>query len=358
MSPASRPAPSQPAAQDAASSRSARGRGPGLLLPAVALTSFLVWWKGEAWLRSILLFLSRAAWARQIVTGFGPVWDMVSRFVAGESVDEAIATAQQLKSEGMTVALDYLGESVRDAREAVDARDQILLLVDRIRQSGLDGYVSVKLSQLGLKLDENLALENLRAVLRRAQAAGVRVRIDMEESALTEITLDIYRRLRRDEGFDNVGIVIQSYLYRSDADVQQLIEEGAWVRLVKGAYKEPSTIAYPIKKDTDAAMLRQIQAMLSPQARAGGARVAVATHDDAIIEAVIDFARRNGIQPSEFEFQMLHGVRRERQRALAAAGWQMRVYLPYGTAWYPYFMRRLAERPANVWFILSTYFKA
>ncbi len=336
----------------------ARGRGAGLLLPLLALTSALVWWKGETWLRTLLLYLSRAPWARSIVTGFGPIWSMVKRFVAGESVDEALATAKQLQAEGMNVAVDYLGESVRDASEAGDARDQILLLIERIRPSGLDAYISVKLSQLGIKLDENLALENLRTILRSARNAGVRVRIDMEESALTEITLDIYRRLRDAEGYDNVGIVIQSYLFRSDVDVQQLIAEGAWVRLVKGAYKEPATVAYPAKKDTDAALLRQIEAMLSPQARAGGARVAVATHDDAIIDAVIAFAKRNGIQPSEFEFQMLHGVRRERQRSLAAQGWQMRVYLPYGTAWYPYFMRRLAERPANVWFILSTYFQA
>jgi proline dehydrogenase len=328
----------------------------------------VVWWRGETWLRSILLYLSGAAWARTIVTGFGPAWSVASRFVAGESVDEAMAATRQLHADGLRVALDYLGESVTDAGEAIHARDQILTLIDRIGAESADGYVSVKLSQLGLKIDENLALENLRAILQRARAHNCRVRIDMEESALVDITLDLYRRLRAevDGGAarsaagagDTVGIVIQSALYRTDADAAELVEEGAWVRLVKGAYKEPATIAYPAKKDVDQAFVRQARLLLSAQARAQGVRVAIATHDDAMINAVIAYARANGIRPEEFEFQMLYGVRRERQRELVAQGWPVRVYVPYGTAWYPYFMRRLAERPANLWFFVSNFFRA
>jgi proline dehydrogenase len=180
----------------------------------------------------------------------------------------------------------------------------------------------------------------------------------MEESALVDITLDIYRRLREDEGFANVGVVIQSYLYRSEADVQALMGEGAWVRLVKGAYKEPATVAFPAKKDVDSAFMRLTEALLSPAARAAGAQLAVASHDDAMIDQTVAFARNNGISPTEFEFQMLYGIRRERQAELVAQGWQVRVYVPYGTAWYPYFMRRLAERPANLWFFISNFVRA
>lgn len=333
------------------------GRGLAALV-ASAAGAILLLRNGEQWLRSILLYLSGASWARQIVTGFGPAWAVAGRFVAGESVDEAIAAARRLNSDGLAVALDYLGESVTSAQEAADARDQILTLIDEISKADVDAYVSVKLSQLGLQLGENLALPNLRVILERARAANCRVRIDMEESSLIDMTLDIYRRLRRDEGFDNVGVVIQSCLYRSEEDVKQLIAEGAWVRLVKGAYKESPAVAYPDKRDTDAAFMRLVQMMLSDAALAQGAEIAVASHDEAIIERTIALARSRGISPQRFEFQMLYGVRRERQRELAAQGWRTRVYVPYGTAWYPYFMRRLAERPANLWFFVSTFLKA
>jgi proline dehydrogenase len=337
-------------------------RGPRLLALALAAaaalaTVLLLALRAEAWLRSLLLYLSHAGWARRLVTGFLPAWALARRFVAGESVDEAIAAARRLQAEGLAVTMDYLGESVTDPREAADARDHILLLLDRIQAAGVDGYVSVKLSQLGLLLDENLALENLRLLLERARRYGRRVRIDMEESRLVDITLDIYRRLRFDEGFDNVGVVIQAMLYRSDADVARLVEEGAWVRLVKGAYKEPPSVAYPAKADTDAAYVRQMQQMLSAEARARGVHLAIATHDDKLIDAAVAFARAHSIPPAAFEFQMLYGIRREQQRALAAQGWQVRVYVPYGTAWYPYFMRRLAERPANLWFFVANYFR-
>lgn len=313
---------------------------------------------GEQWLRTLLLYLSHAGWARRLVVGFSPAWAMASRFIAGETSDEAIAVTRRLNEEGLLVTLDYLGESVTDTREALAARDQILELLDRIRTGRVNANVSLKLSQLGLKIDENLALENLRSILTRARQNGNRVRIDMEESSVVDITLDIYRTLRDREGFDNVGVVIQSYLYRSDEDIRSLVEEGAWVRLVKGAYKEPSDIAYPRKADTDAAYLRHAEMLLSPTAKANNVYPAFATHDDRLIRAIIDYAQRHQLHPDDLEFQMLYGVRRELQRQLAADGWRVRVYVPYGVAWYPYFMRRLAERPANVWFFVSNYFKA
>lgn len=337
-----------------------RGGGiPGpITLLALAAGGFLLYRNGEKWLRTILIYLSRAGWARMIVTKFPPAWRVAGRFVAGESVDEAIDATRQLNARGITVAMDFLGESVSQAEEANAARDQILYLLDRMNEAGVDAYVSVKLSQLGLNIDENLAVNNLRTILTRAREYNRRVRIDMEESTTVDVTLDIYRRLREGEGFNNVGVVIQACLFRSEADVQQLIEEGAWVRMVKGAYKEPPQIAYAKKSDTDANMVKLVKMMLSDHARKKGAHVAVATHDDAIISATQQYVRGHAVASKEFEFQLLYGIRRELQEQLVAQGYQVRVYVPYGTAWYPYFMRRLAERPANLWFFVSNFFKA
>lgn len=327
-------------------------------LAAAAGAGYLVYRNGETWLRSLLLYLSRMQLARRVVTRFPPAWAVASRFIAGESVDEAIAATRLLNARGMSAALDYLGESVSDAREAAAARDQILYLLQRIHESGVEAYVSVKLSQLGLKVDENLALANLRMLLAEAKQLGLRIRIDMEESTLVDTALDLYRRLRFGEGFDNVGVVIQSYLYRSEEDVRRLVTEGAWVRLVKGAYKEPPSVAYPQKRDVDAAFVRLAEMLLSDDARRHGAHLAAATHDDAMIAAVQRYAATHNLPQDAFEFQLLYGIRRERQEQLVAQGYRVRIYVPYGTAWYPYFMRRLAERPANLWFFVSNFFKA
>lgn len=331
---------------------------PFAVFVAAVGAGYVLYRNGEAWLRALLLYLSRSALMRRLMTGFPPAWAVASRFIAGESVDEAIAAARQLNAKGMAVTLDYLGESVSRAGEAAAARDQILFLLDRIQENDVDAYVSVKLSQLGLKIDENLAVENLRALLTRARERNLRVRIDMEESALVDTTLDIYRRLRHGEGFDNVGVVIQSYLFRSEQDVRRLIDEGAWVRLVKGAYKEPHSIAYESKADTDAAFVRLAQMMLSADARTHGVYLGVATHDDAMVAAVQRFAADQGVPRDAFEFQLLYGIRRERQEQLVEQGYRVRIYVPYGTAWYPYFMRRLAERPANLWFFVANFFRA
>jgi proline dehydrogenase len=335
-----------------------RGGGGLLFLLLVGLSVFVFYRKGEAWLRSLLLYLSSASWARAMMTGFAPAWMVVRRFVAGETVDEAMMAAQELNSRGMPVTVDFLGESVRDASEANAACEQILYLLDRMHATGIDANVSLKLSQLGLKLDENLAVHNLRRILERARQYGRRVRVDMEESAVVDVTLDIFRRLRHGEGFDNVGVVIQSYLYRSEEDVRQLVKEGAWVRLVKGAYKEPVDVAYPDKADVDASFVRLVEMMLGPEARANGVYLAVASHDDKMIAATQRYASEHNVPRDAYEFQMLYGIRRERQAELVSQGYRVRIYVPYGAAWYPYFMRRLAERPANLWFFVSSFFKA
>lgn len=350
---------SKPAVESVNAARPQPRRGGGFMFLLLAAASvFMLYRNGESWLRSLLLYLSRAGWARALVTGFAPAWLVARRFVAGETVDEAMQAAQELNRRGLLVTVDYLGESVQDASEANAACEQILYLLDRMQAVGVDANVSLKLSQLGLKIDENLAVHNLRRILTRAREYGRRVRVDMEESAVVDVTLDIYRRMRDGEGFTNVGVVIQSYLYRSEEDVRQLVAEGAWVRLVKGAYKEPADVAYPDKADVDASFVRLVEMMLSPEARAAGVYLAVASHDDKMIDATQRYARQQNIPPDTYEFQLLYGIRRERQAELVSQGHRVRIYVPYGTAWYPYFMRRLAERPANLWFFVSSFFKA
>lgn len=324
-----------------------------LFLLIVAGLSLLFYRFGEQWLHLLLLYLSGAVWARQAITGFAPAGKVARRFVAGETIAEALSAARQLHAKGLLVTLDYLGESVTNASEASQARDEILSLLDHIQQAGLQANVSVKLSQLGLNIAPELAQDNLRQLLIRAQQYQNKVRIDMEDSATVDITLDLYRTLRHQEGFQNVGVVIQAYLYRSTADICQLINEGAWVRLCKGAYKEPAEIAFPLKADTDSNYVALMQQLLGPEARQNGVYPAIATHDPQMVEATLSFVRQHQIPPQAFEFQMLYGIRRELQDALASQGYQVRIYVPYGRAWYPYFMRRLAERPANLWFFVS-----
>jgi proline dehydrogenase len=327
------------------------------LLFTFLITALLLYRFGEEWLRRFLLYLSTAVWARRIVTDLPPARAVARRFVAGENIEEALAGAKALNAKGMLAALDFLGESITNQEEANAARDEILALIAAIDEAGVDAYVSVKLSQLGLRIDPDIALDNMRKLLAQARQYNNKVRIDMEDTAVTDITLAIYRQLRFDDGFDNVGIVVQAYLYRTEADVAQLIDEGAWVRLCKGAYAEPANLAFPDKADTDANYVKLTGIMLSEEARQNGAHLAVATHDEAMIRAAIEYAQQHNIAPEEFEFQMLYGVRRDLQEKLVGDGYQVRVYVPYGTAWYPYFMRRLAERPANLWFFASNLLK-
>lgn len=331
-------------------------RSTRLPLLALLILAILLYFYGEAWLRAFLLYLSYAGWARRLVTGFPPAWYVASRFVAGETIDDAMRATAELNTEGITATMDYLGESITDPGEANASRNEILNLLDAIEDTGADAGVSVKLSQIGLKIDPDLALENMRRILERAQSHGRFVRIDMEESKVVDATLDVYHTLSA-EGFENTGVVIQSYLYRSEADVRRLVGEGTSVRLCKGAYKEPPEIAFPDKKDVDENFVRLMRLLLGDRARANGVYAGIATHDEAMLQATIEFVEEKGIDRDAFEFQMLYGVRRERQRTLVDQGYKVRVYVPYGSAWYPYFMRRLAERPANLWFFIVNFFR-
>ena len=313
----------------------------------------LLYLRGEQWLREVLLYLSGAAWARQLVTRLPLAQRVAGRFVAGETVADAMRVGRELNEAGFHVSLDFLGESVTTATEAEAARDEILALLDQIAAAGLNANVSVKPTQLGLKIDSALLYDNVRAIVQEAADHDNWIRLDMEDSDAIDRTLALYQHLRTEEGLDNVGVVIQSYLYRSEADVAQLAAAGARVRLCKGAYAEPPERAFPRKADTDANLLQLMAMLLTPDALARGAWLALATHDDQLISAAVTYLARHQLPPGTIEFQMLFGVRRDLQQSLLAAGHPVRIYVPYGHAWYPYFVRRLAERPANLWFFLS-----
>lgn len=300
--------------------------------------------------RSLFLALSRSTLLQRLATGLPLVRTMVRRFVAGETLDEAVAAVRALNDEGLMATLDHLGENVTSETEARDSTNEILDLVAAIEEEGLDSGVSVKLTQLGLDVGPWLATENLQRIVARAVEAGCFVRIDMESHEYVDATLDVFRGLF--DRYKNLGVVIQSYLYRSDEDLARLIEIGAPVRLVKGAYDEPPEVAYPDKADTDAAYIRQMEMLFTARARANGVVPAIATHDTRLIEWAKEHTAREGIGRGEFEFQMLYGIRPGLQRQLAEEGYRVRAYVPYGRQWYPYFMRRLAERPANVLFLL------
>lgn len=329
-----------------------------VFLGATAVALLLVYRYSEQWLRSILLYLSKASWARQIATDFPPAWQVASRFIAGKTIQDAIRATQEVNQSGLSATLNYLGESVETAEDAATAREAITDLMRHIHLSGVNATVSVKPTQLGLHLSTAVIHNNLQQLLTAAEKYDTRVRIDMEDSSTTDTTLELYRSLRDKDGFGHrVGVVIQAYLYRTEEDIRALIQEGAWVRLCKGAYKEPHELAFPQKSDTDANFLHLAQEMLSDEARNRGMYPCFATHDGKIIEAIMQYARQHQIDKNSFEFQMLYGVRRELQQEVHQQGYRVRVYIPFGMAWYPYFMRRLAERPANLWFFLSNFFK-
>jgi proline dehydrogenase len=327
------------------------------VLPFVAgaaAAAFVTKRYGEEWLRDGLLYVSHAPWAKETISALPPARVVAARFVAGETIEEAMDVTRTLNAKGMRVSLDFLGESVSDSAEAIAAKDEILKTLDAIAVSqGVTSNVSVKLTQLGLAVSPDLAYDNMRQILERAREHGNWVRIDMEDSPTTDVTLDMFRRLRDEAGLDNSGVVIQAYLYRSAADIKQLVDEGARVRLCKGAYLEPESVAYPEKADVDNNFVNLMQLLLSEKARANGVRAGIATHDDEMIRKTIEYVKRHGISADAFEFQMLYGIRRDRQEQLIADGYNVRVYVPFGTAWYAYFMRRLAERPANLWFFVS-----
>ena len=273
------------------------------------------------------------------------------RFIAGETVDDAIAAVRHIQAQGLLSTLDYLGESVSSLAAADTATREYLHLVNAIDRADAERNISLKLTQLGLDVDRAICVDNLRKILTAAEACGFFVRIDMESSAYTDATLDIFETVWK-LGHRSVGVVLQSCLYRTEKDLERVNALGARIRLVKGAYREPKTVAYQQKSDVDAAYLRLAQRLLTE-----GVYPAIATHDEVILNATQRFAAGRAIPADAYEFQMLYGIRRDLQNRYRDAGHRVRVYVPFGREWFPYFMRRLGERPANVAFVVRSLFQ-
>ena len=303
-------------------------------------------------LRSALLYLSGQQQIFRFVRNNRLAKSFANRFVAGETLDTALAAVARLNARGITASLDLLGESVHNEAEARAAGEAYITMLDRIHEQKADANVSVKLTAMGLDISEDLCVATMHKILQRAREYRTFVRIDMESSEYTQRTLDLFEQRLYPAYRENVGIVLQSYLYRTFADVERANLIKARVRLCKGAYKEPETVAYPDKKDVDANYVRCMHELMLK-----GNYPGIATHDEAIIKEAKRFAKENQIAPDRFEFQMLYGVRRDLQDQLVREGYRMRVYVPFGTQWYPYLMRRLAERPANVAFLTGNVFK-
>lgn len=298
-------------------------------------------------LRGALLYLSGSPAAKKIVTET-PLRSMSRRFVPGETVDELVGAIEEANATGLAVTANYLGESVKSEKAARSAADTYLDVIERIAQGSLNGNVSLKFTQLGQDISEAFLRENLGRVLRRADETDCFIRFDMESSAYTQRTLDAFRTLW-DEGWRNIGVVLQSYLHRTLDDVREMNRIGARVRICKGAYAEPEEVAYQARNEVDANFVRCMKELLDE-----GAYTGVATHDERMIEATVNHVVGHRVSKDRFEFQMLHGVRRDLQMQLVRDGYNVRVYVPFGEAWYPYLMRRLAERPANVLFMAGS----
>lgn len=319
-------------------------------------------------LRSFLIYLSKAPWAQKLVTRWGFAWRAASRFVAGEKAGDAIRAIRELNEKCISATLDHLGEHTSTVDEADRATEDILLILDQIDKAGVRANVSIKLTQIGMGLDEKICSQNLVRILEQVKECKNFLRIDMEDTPYTDMTLAMYySMLQRGFNVSQVGLVVQSYLYRTEADVRKLLEYNTHLRLVKGAYKEPSDKAFPKKADVDANFdlltKQMIDASLKIQANkiSTDGRVppipAIATHDEKRIAFAKQYAEKVGLPKEALEFQMLYGIRRDLQEQLVNQGYPVRVYVPFGTHWYPYFMRRLAERPANIWFFVSNYFR-
>jgi len=297
-------------------------------------------------LKGTLLYLAQNGTVRNFVIHNRATRGVSRRFVAGETLDDAIEATRALNRRNMHVSLDHLGENVTDAKEAIATAQDYIATLDRINQTGVDANISIKLTALGLDISQELCEQNLCRILEHAQPLPIFVRIDMEGSAYTEQTVNITLRMHKQ--FEHVGTVIQSCMHSSKKDVEELIAQGVRVRLVKGAYKEPASVAFQQKSEVDQNYVRLMMQLLLH-----GNYPAIATHDEAIIIAACKYARDNGIDKAAFEFQMLYGIRRDLQQKLVSQGYQVRVYVPYGSQWYPYLMRRMAERPANLVFVMS-----
>lgn len=318
-------------------------------------------------LRAILIYLSKAAWARNIVTKWSFAWRAASRFVAGEKLEDALRVVKELNAKGINATLDLLGEHTDSPEAARRATQEILKILDGIETSGVRANVSVKLTQIGARISDELVTENLQRILEYAQSKGNFVRIDMEDSPYVDQTLGLYRKMERACQLDNTGVVIQACLYRSEKDVREIVANGGRIRLCKGAYLEPATVAYPKKSDVDANYDRLVEIMLDASQEHGAPTLsqdgrvppppAIASHDPKRVAYAQEYAAKIGLPKQAIEFQMLNGIRRDLQEQCVADGYPVRIYVPFGTEWYPYFTRRLAERPANVWFILSNFFR-
>jgi len=319
-------------------------------------------------LRSFFITLSKSGWAQRLVTNWSLSWQFASRFVAGVSAEDAIRVVRELNAKGINATLDHLGEHTSTAEEANNAADGIQSIFTEIDKAGVRANVSIKLTQIGMGLDEDICSQNLVRILEQVKKSNNFLRIDMEDTPYTDITISLYHSmLERDFDKNQMGLVMQAYLMRTEEDLRKLLEEGAHIRLVKGAYNEPPDKAFPAKADTDAnydllakimidAALKMESNKISEDGRTPPI-VAIASHDDKRIAFAKQYAEKVGLPKDAMEFQMLYGIRRELQEQLVNEGYLVRVYVPYGAEWYPYFMRRLAERPANIWFFVSNYFR-
>lgn len=301
-------------------------------------------------MRDVLLAGSESRWLRERASRHQFVRRAVSRFMPGETADDALAAAAKLQRKSIGTVFTHLGENISDHAEAESVTQYYLDTLDRIRAHSLGTELSVKLTQLGLDLSAELGYGNLEKIIQHAGAKSV-VWIDMEASNYADVTLEIYRRAR--QSYSNVGVCLQAYLYRTAKDLESLIPLGPAIRLVKGAYREPPDVAFPRKKDVDENYFSLVKKLLGPEARAVNLRAAIATHDRKLIRQTMEYAASHGLSKGSFEFQMLYGIQRAEQLRLAQEGWRLRVLISYGTYWFPWFMRRLAERPANVLFVVK-----
>jgi proline dehydrogenase len=304
-------------------------------------------------MRSFFLACSQSTWMRERATRYPFVRRAVSKFMPGETAEAALSAAQALQRVSIATVFTHLGENIKDPAEAERVSNHYIEMLGRIRETGLDAEVSVKLTQLGLDLGSEICQRNLHRIIRYAGPGSV-VWIDMEASNYVDATLDLYRRALAE--FSNVGVCVQAYLYRTQKDLESLIPLGGAIRLVKGAYQEPPQVAFPRKADVDDNYFALTRKLLGREARARGLRAALATHDVALIRRIIDWAQSEGLDKSSFEFQMLYGIQRPAQLRLAGEGWKSIVLIAYGNYWFPWYMRRLAERPANVLFVLRSLF--
>lgn len=311
--------------------------------------------------RSFFSYLAKAAWARNIVANWSLAWKMASRFVAGQTLADGIRVIKSLNEKGINATLDHLGENTNSPEKARRAAMDIVEAFDGIEAAGVRANVSIKLTQIGLGISSDLCLENLKLILDKARSYDSFVRIDMEDSPFTQRTIDTLYSVRQ-LGYENVGIVIQAYLYRTEEDLRKLLSDCFKIRLCKGAYTKSSRIAYPKMKDIDANYDRCAALLIDSSLSKACPTVSddgktppipgLATHDSKRIDFAKAYAEKMGLPKDAMEFQMLNGIRRDLQEGLVKEGYRVRVYVPYGTEWYPYFMRRIAERPADLWFLL------